>query len=31
MVFKVKCPVVAEDAGEEMGAIVVVRGGVTGR
>jgi len=27
MVFKVKCPVVAEDAGEEMGAIVVVRGG----
>ncbi len=27
MLFKVKCPVVAEDAGEEMDAIVVVQGG----
>ncbi len=30
LLFKVKCPVVAEDAGEAMDAIVVVRGGAVG-
>jgi len=30
MLFKVKCPVVAEDAGEKMDAIVVVQGGAVG-